>query len=64
MYKVQWHNTESEGFNTFMTESEAKHFAIDSAYEGYQCYIYECFLGSKKIYRTEKISNCFAVLPV
>lgn len=66
MFKVQWHKELDEGFNMFDSEIDAKHFAIDSAYEGYQCSIYEAFIPScpKQIYRTERIGTCYAVLPV
>jgi hypothetical protein len=57
-------NEQAESFH--LEEHNAKHQAIDLAYEGYQSYIYfgDKHIGYRKEYRTEQFGNCFAVVRV
>jgi predicted double-glycine peptidase len=66
MYKVYaiTNNQELESFHIF--EHEAKHQAIDLAYQGYKTYVYfgDKHLGYSKLYRSEQFGQCFAVIGV
>ncbi len=49
-----------------LEEHDAKHQAIDLAYEGYRAYVYfgDKHIGYRKEYRTEQFGNCFAVVRI
>ena len=66
MYKVKTYTDISERTNYFTELHEAKHFAVDEAYNGFNSVIYDnsLTLYPKRIYRTERFGNCFAVVPV
>lgn len=66
MYKVIAINDNEELVFNHTLEHEAKHNAIDLAYEGYKTLVYfgDKHLGYRKLYRSEQIGNCFAVLEV
>ena len=57
-------NEELDLYSTL--EHEAKHLAIDLAYEGYKAYVYfgDKHIGYRKEYRTEQFGNCFAVVRI
>jgi hypothetical protein len=64
MYKVKTYKADRLTENYFTELHEAKHFAVDNAYEGFESVIYDNSLAMypKRIYRTEKFGNCFAVV--
>ena len=66
MYKVKAiiDNQELEFYYGF--EHEAKHLAIDLAYQGYKTYVYfgDKHTGYSKLYRSEQFGNCFTVVGV
>lgn len=66
MYKVKTYSTNSETIHYFTELHEAKHFAVDNAYTGFESVIYENFLPDypKRIYKTERFGNCFAVVQI
>jgi hypothetical protein len=66
MYKVTAINGNEELIFNHALEHDAKHNAIDLAYEGYKTFVYfgDKHLGFRKLYRSEQIGNCFAVLEV
>ena len=64
MYKVKTYQADCLRINYFTELHEAKHFAVDNAYEGFESVIYDNALPMypKRIYRTERFGNCFAVV--
>lgn len=67
MYNVEY-NYKNELYDSmiFFNEYEAKHFAVDLAYQGASDIIVkESLLNSTKwLYRIESFGNCFAVVPI
>lgn len=66
MYKVTASTNNQELDFYVGLEHEAKHLAIDLAYDGYKTYVYEGdkHTGYVKLYRSEQFGNCFAVVGV
>jgi hypothetical protein len=66
MYKVKTYQDDCLRINYFSELHDAKHFAVDNAYEGFESVIYEDYLPShpKRLYRTERFGNCFGVVPL
>jgi hypothetical protein len=67
MYNVEY-NYKNDLYNSFNFnhEHEAKHFAVDLAYEGaIDIIVKESFLNSTKwLYRVESFGKCFAVVSI
>jgi hypothetical protein len=62
MYKSYGYKNNHEVEEYFIFEHEAKHHAIDLAYEGYKTMVYDCSIGLKKLWQSEKFGGCVGLI--
>ena len=65
MFKTVAIKNDVEQVSYHALEHDAKHSAIDLAYEGFKTYVYfgDKHLGYSKVWRSEQFGNCFGVVP-